>query len=293
VNKPHHWRRVSATVRCPACGHPDWCMVSPFGDKCICCRLESKSPAPLFDGWHHCVPPRQRRLPSEIVRNTRGTTPHALTDFTGVLQACIDAFDLEQRQRAAEALGLRSDVFDSFPIGYRSEHDALAIPALQPGSPSAVGLRYRKIAPRPGALKWLCEPHSTAGLLLPNRNPSPGEFILVCEGPSDTLAATQLGLHAVGRWSCGIDLRQLETLKAHASDIPRPTIVVVGDNDGERRTGERAADGVAELVSAAIPTAAVLRLQPPASHKDLREWVVAGASREALLAGTREVRRAS
>jgi hypothetical protein len=293
MSNPHRWLRVTRALPCSVCGHPDWCMTSPFGDEVICCRQESKLPAPLFDGWFHSIPPRQRHMPQAVRAKAKPTAPHAVKDFGPELQRCVDAFDARQRLRAAESLGLSHEVFDAFPIGFNATLDALAFPALQLSSPTAIGIRYRKVAPKPGAPKWICEPNSTAGLLLPKHQPDHDDMIFACEGPSDTLAATQLGLHAVGRWSCGIDARQIDCLKAHAAGLSTPKIVVVGDNDGERRTGARAADSVAQLVGEAMPHATIHRLQPPPDIKDMRAWVIAGASREAVMNAAKEVRRAS
>ena len=101
-------------------------MTSPFGDEVICCRQESKLPAPLFDGWFHSIPPRQRRMPQAVRAKAKPTTPHAIKDFGPELQRCVDAFDARQRLRAAESLGLSHEVFDAFPIGFNATLDAIS-----------------------------------------------------------------------------------------------------------------------------------------------------------------------
>ncbi len=36
------WLRVTRQNRCPVCGKPDWCLVSPDGEAAICARIESE-----------------------------------------------------------------------------------------------------------------------------------------------------------------------------------------------------------------------------------------------------------
>ena len=283
--------RVNRSVPCPVCGKQDWCMVSRFGDHAICCRHESERPAPAFSGWHHAIPPRSRLAPALIAQATRPISQHPIRDFGDLHRAHVARFGANQRAVAAEALGLDPCVFDFYSIGYSPALDAIAIPAMQVGSPDTIGIRYRRINHRKGGPKWSCEPQSTAGLLLPNFAPVDGEPICLLEGPSDTLAAAQIDLYAIGRWSCGLDSRQAETLKSHLASVSQPTIVVVGDNDAHR-TGAKGADAAAELVSQTIPNAIVMRVQPPPSVKDVRDWVVTGAAcaSDVIDAG-KEVRR--
>jgi hypothetical protein len=219
--------------------------------------------------------------------------PHEIRDFGELHRQLIAQFDEGQRERAAAALGLDPCVFDLYPIGFDATLDALAFPAMQATTPRIIGIRYRRILPSTGSSKWTCQPESTAGLLLPSTPPLAREPIFLLEGPSDTLAAAQIGLYAIGRWSCSLDSRQASTLKAHLSGVERPTVIVIGDNDA-RLTGERGADAAANIVSEVLPEAMVLRAQPPEGIKDIRDWVTAGgACAEDVLDAAKEVRRGS
>lgn len=289
---PYAFNRVNRHLPCPVCGHDGWCLLSPFGDRAVCCRVESDSPARAFDGWFHAIPPRHRPAPSRVAKATTPVVHHEIIDLGIRHQTHIDRFGSAERTRAAAVLSLDACVFDPFPIGYDPLTDALAIPAMQQGDPTIVGIRYRRIHPKPCGQKWICEPGSTAGLLLPHGTPSSNEPIVLCEGPTDTFAATQLGLHAVGRWSCGLDTTQAAALKAHVAKVARPWIVVVGDND-EGFTGKRGADAAAGLIAQTLPHAVLQRVQPPDGIKDLREWVMAGTSAAEVLGAGSEARHGS
>ncbi len=281
--------RVTRRLPCPICNHDHWCMISAFGDRCVCCRVPSKRLAPAFEGWFHRIPPLQRPVPADSQRHGRPANQHEVRDFGSLLSHHIGRFTPALRQRAAEALGLDASVFDTYPIGFNTACNAIAIPAMQLGSPEFVGIRYRRLEPRPGAMKWTCETGSTAGLLLPRATPPEDQPIFLLEGPSDTLAASSIGLHAVGRWSCGLDARQAGTLKLHAAALRDPTVVVVGDNDGTRATGARGADNAARMVVQFIPDARVVRIQPPPDIKDMRAWVLRGAGADEVIGQVLEV----
>jgi|LauGreDrversion4_2_1035121.scaffolds.fasta_scaffold16193_4 hypothetical protein len=291
-NQHYEFRRVTRQLPCPICAHDHWCLVAGWGDRAICCRTESETRIPSFDGWLHHIPPRNRAQPETIARLTRTAQPHAVRDFSDLLDRHIEAFDDAQRQRAAELLGLDACAFDPYAIGLDTKADALAIPALQLSVPTVIGIRYRALTRRTCGAKWWTERGSTAGLLLPRAAPDDRQIVAVCEGPSDTFAASQLGLHALGRWSCGLDERQLETLASHLAPSACPTLLVVGDNDGERATGQRGADAAARAIIERLPELRVLRVQPPPEHKDLRNWLVNGKASDAdVISAAKEVAR--
>lgn len=290
--KPHFsFVRVSREVRCPICNHDGWCMVSPFGDRAVCCRVESDWHAPAFQGWFHEIPVLERLNPSHIARHARPAVLHEVQDFSTQHAEHVDRFSPLMKERAAAVLGLQPHAFDAYPVGYNHMTDALAIPAMQIGSPRFIGIRYRALGRHQPGMKWLCAAGSTAGLLLPHAPPHAGRRVYLLEGPSDTFAAAQVGLHALGRWSCGLNARQLDTLRAHVAGCDISGVVVVGDND-KRSTGQRGADSAAELVAVSLPGIKVLRLQPPAGTKDLREWVVGGGTAAEIECAAREVQNA-
>ena len=104
----------------------------------------------------------------------------------------------------------------------------------------------------------------------------PQKTLFVCEGPTDTAAAVELGLFAVGRPNCccgGPDIR----VYARVHECSR--VVVVADNDKPGLDGARKVGSEVKL-----PLAIYV---PPA--KDLREFVRLGGTRamiENTLKGT-------
>lgn len=287
---PFDFMRVSAQCPCSVCGKPDWCLISRFGDVAICCRVESKDPAPAFSGWRHPVLPRERIPPALLQQRTREVRLHPVQDFGSEFGGFVSAFGDAERERAAGALGLSPAVFRNFVIGYDRAKDALALPAMQTAEPVVVGIRFRSLFPSNG-LKWWSRSGSTAGLLLPIGAPIDGQPVVLTEGPSDALAASQLGLHAVGRWSCSLDHRQLNTLQEYLAQLENPVVLVVGDNDASGR-GNKGADGSAAEIAARMPHVTVRRVQPPDRVKDMRDWVRAGATADAVIASALEVRHA-
>ncbi|MGB3966309.1 MAG: DUF5906 domain-containing protein, partial [Planctomycetota bacterium] len=123
------------------------------------------------------------------------------------------------------------------------------------------GIRLR---PRRG--KKFCVKGSRLGIFRRLR-PDDG-LLLITEGESDAAAALTLGFDAVGVPGQG---QRLDVAAAYARDRD---VVVVADND---EVGEA---GAKKLVAALQQTAKSVRLvRPPAEHKDLRLWLIAGASR--------------
>lgn len=273
------WRRVSQTLPCLVCGAATGCLTSKTGSHLVCCSQPSGMHYPKLGGWAHAGQLYAPRTAEVIWKQTTPFRMHPVQDFAARLAPLVDAFDSQQRDRAAKVLGLLPRCFDAYPIGYCEKRDSLAIPAMEIGTPEFIGLRYRAFVNVSGLGHWGGAFQSTSGLLLPRALPEEGKAILLCRGPCDAFAASGLALHAIGRWSPWIDDFQIETLKQHTKLLAAPTIIVVGDNEDEDGvTRSRAADWTASRISHAIERATVLRLQPPDEFTSLRQWTLAGAS---------------
>lgn len=110
---------------------------------------------------------------------------------------------------------------------------------------------------------------SSAGVFMnpiPMTSCFPEESIFVCEGPTDTAAAWQLGLFAIGRPSASGGLDILKKL------LPGRKIVIVSDADSPGRIG---AETLASEILPLVPSVKII--EPP--NKDIREWVCSGATR--------------
>ena len=116
----------------------------------------------------------------------------------------------------------------------------------------------------------VCEKESRQALFIPTDLPADG-LILICEGPSDTAAALDLGFAAVGRPSCNSGAKMLSKFAAERS------VVVVADNDAPGRRGAGVLAG--ELV---LHCPQVRIIYPPDEIKDLRQWRAAGVAHDDL-----------
>jgi hypothetical protein len=257
------YTRVSKLNPCPVCKKPDWCRV--FGDGWVeCMRVQSDRPA-KSGGWLHwqgqlpiaASPPLPLRFKSpvptinapKLMREWRAaTTPAALINY-------------------GAGLGLSAGALTYVGAAWAEPHQAWAFPMCD-GHGNIVGIRLRnehgKFAVR----------GSKQGIFIGKAAWYP--TLYVCEGPTDTAAAVELGLFAVGRPNCccgGPDIR----IYARRHQCQR--VVMISDNDKPGLDGARKVG--AEI---GLPFAVVV---PPA--KDLREFVRLGGTRamiENTLKGT-------
>ena len=143
---------------------------------------------------------------------------------------------------------------------WAAPHSAWAFPMCD-GHGNAIGIRLRneqgKFAVR----------GSRQGLFLASVPVQ--KTLFVCEGPTDTAAALDLGLFAVGRPNCCCGGAELRT---YARRQTAARVVVIADNDKPGLDGARKVCGELRL-----PFAIYV---PPA--KDLREFVRLGGTRTML-----------
>ncbi len=247
------FRRVSKGSPCPQCGKPDWCTVGDYG--VVCMRVQSARPV-KNGGWFHPFdaaggrpmppPPPRRQAPA--------------INATALHRAWLAATAPEALAAFAAALGLSTAALMAVGAAWAPPHDAWAFPMCD-GYGNVVGIRLRnergKFAVR----------GSRQGIFL---GAVPAQKTLfVCEGPTDTAAAVELGLFAAGRPNCccgGLEVRTYARRHecAHA--------VIVSDNDKPGLDGARKVG--AEL---RMPYAIYV---PPA--KDLREFCRLGGSRNMI-----------
>jgi len=246
------FRRVSRASPCPQCGKPDWCSVGDYG--VVCMRVQSAKPV-KNGGWFHPfdgargrpVQPPPRRQPPAINATAlhRGwlasTTPGAVAAF-------------------AATLGLSGPSLAAVGAAWAPPHAAWAFPMCD-GYGNVIGIRLRnergKFAVR----------GSRQGIFL---STVPAQKTLfVCEGPTDTAAAAELGLFAAGRPNCccgGLEVRTY----ARRHECARA--VVVSDNDKPGLDGARRVGRELRLCHAIYV--------PPA--KDLREFCRLGGTRSMI-----------
>ena len=242
--------RVSTFKPCPICQKPDWCRV--FSDGWAeCMRVQSDRPA-KSGGWMHrhpdtpqcfLAPPAWRPQPPALNATKLHREWRAATS-----QAALEGL--------ASELGVSTTALNALGAAWAPPYAAWAFP-MRDGYNNIVGIRLRsahgKFAVR----------GSRQGIFTASVAPQP--VLFVCEGPTDTAAALNLGLFAVGRPNCccgGLDIK----LFHRRYQITRA--VIVSDNDKPGLDGARKVGTELQLSFAVYV--------PPA--KDLREFVRFGGT---------------
>lgn len=105
---------------------------------------------------------------------------------------------------------------------------------------------------------------SKTGLFIP-ADLSPEGLLLICEGPTDTAAALDLGFYAIGRPNCSSCV-DMTTRFAKGRKV-----VIIGDNDKPGRAGVEKLAGKLLLHCPSVKI-----IYPPNGTKDLRQWLQAG-----------------
>ena len=264
------WIRVSKRHRCPVCNHADWCLVAEDGSAAICPRTESPKRCGEA-GWLHDLTrdgrpepgpkPRQISLagrpkirPEEIGALSRRL--QTVADRSGAIDKIAAGLGLDPRQLIRFGVGSTIlEEFSSWPM-YDDRGGIVGITRRFPDGSKKIMAGHR------------------AGLYIP-ADLSESLFriegiLAVAEGATDAVAGLGMSMWTVGRFSC----THGATLLARLVGRLRPAcVVLVGDTDGP---GQR---GVESLASALLPYARTLKvIAPPAPHKDLRDWYLAGAT---------------
>jgi len=264
-------RRVSAGRPCPICGKPDWCLVVPDGSAALCQRIKDGSVKKCGDaGYLHILDDRHNRHDG----HKGGARPrHTLTvaheqrgqmrDFE---QTCVryqSQLADEKLHVLARSLGVSRESLRRLRVGWDGQ--AHTFPMCDVCG-TVIGIRRRFPSGRKASTKG-----SRTGLFIPT-GLSGKDPLLICEGPSDTAAALDLGFDAIGRPNCS------SLVKVTAQAVRgRDEIVVIADNDVVGRTG------AGRLAAAlAMHCRCVRVVTPPDGVKDLRQWVIGGLTRHTL-----------
>ena len=241
--------RVSKSHPCPVCKKPDWCRV--FSDGWAeCMRVQSDRPA-KSGGWMHRHGDASLRLLPPPFR----PQPPAL-NATKLHREWRAATSQEALEGLASELGVSAMALNALGAAWAPQHAAWAFP-MHDGYNNIVGIRLRS------AQGKFAVRGSRQGIFTATVSPQP--VLFVCEGPTDTAAALDLGLFAVGRPNCccgGLDIK----LFHRRYQITRA--VIVSDNDKPGLDGARKVGTELQLSFAVYV--------PPA--KDLREFVRFGGT---------------
>lgn len=253
--------RVSKSHPCPICKHPDWCRV--FTDGWVeCMRVQSDKPA-KSGGWLH----RQGLSPMRLAPRVPRSAAVPQINATKLMRDWLATTSATALAEFAASLGVATPSLVAVGAAWSPPHAAWAFPMCD-GYGNVVGIRLRnergKFAVR----------GSRQGIFLANVPAQ--KTLFVCEGPTDTAAAVELRLFAVGRPNCCCGGPEI---KIYARQHAVSRVVIISDNDKPGLDGARKVGGELKL-----PFAVYV---PPA--KDVREFVRLGGTRamiENTLKGT-------
>lgn len=244
------WHRVTKKQPCPICGKPDWCTYDDSGARC-CMRVESGK-LMANGGWLH-------KDNSQAIKPAAYHAAEA--PIGGVALDGLNAVYVKAaRKRLAEQavlLGVTEVALQRLSCGWDGE--ALTFP-MRDAAMHILGIRRRFPDGHKSSFRGGHE-----GLFIP-LDLKGNRAICVCEGPTDTAAMLSIGCNAVGRPSCrgGVKLI-IEVCKAH-------DVYIFPDRDPPGREG-----AFRLRQSMASTSGKIVIVEPPASYKDVREWIKAGA----------------
>jgi 5S rRNA maturation endonuclease (ribonuclease M5) len=262
--------RVSASFRCPVCGHDDWCCVAKDGTYAYCNRVES--PRNYGDkGWLHVL---DTSCPLFVPETTAvpKLDNETVSRYVGMFVANGKRWNAVDH--LASQLGVAPWALRGLSAGWNEKSQCFTF-AMRDSFQDFCGVRYRFPDGRKRSLKG-----SNEGLFY-----SPSTLCrkswFICEGPTDTAALMTMGLGGVGRPNCTGGLDKLVELAL----LHRPRCVaIIADRDAEGSKAERFTRlGFTSLLKSlerhAIPT----RIIAPKNHKDVRQYLLTGGNAQGIL----------
>jgi len=263
--------------KCPVCDG-DWCTVSPDGQYVCCMRMQSGWPV-KNGGWMHIIgddaprPKRESTPPPELAHRLREASQGI--DFPGMLCTWSEHAPPPTLVAHARQLGLSTDSLLRLGMVWAGPYRAWAFPMYDVHA-RIVGVRLRDER----GSKWAV-PGSAQGLFWPDGDAHDGDWVMVCEGPTDTAAALDLGFYALGRPACRGMERELACL------LTGKHVVIMADRDEpkQRPDGSRwhpGQEGAQSLAKALFGKASMVKLILPNKGKDIRQWLTAGATSEVV-----------
>ena len=245
----YHWRTVTRANPCPVCGKGGWCRVTEEGNMCRCMRqdngYETKGGGWLYvcdDGqsWHAPAPgsggDRERifapvRVVPSVLLAMRSLHLSSET-IRAEIKADADVFwclDLACYVLGDHGLPVGLDAaLQSLGVYLSMKYQrqgVLAFP-MRSEDGTIVGVRYRSSAGKKWSLKG-----GRDGLFFSPRTvhtKAKAHALYICEGATDTLALTTIGLPTVGRSSCGTGK---DAITALCRKVRPSHLVIIADND--------------------------------------------------------------
>ena len=245
--------RVSKNAPCPVCKKPDWCLYAEDGSAAICARISEGSKKRVGDaGFLHVLTEdtaRRLRRPRRCARKGQDAPK---VDCVKLAREYKQRISRRQIDMLARALGVTAVSLVRLGIGFDGE--AFCFP-MYDESGSVIGIRRRF-----GDGRKLCVTGSRNGLFVPQGINGSGP-LMVCEGPTDTAVALDMGFEAIGRPNCN------SKVKMTARYVGTRQVTIIADND------IAGIDGAKRLAKElAVKSRKVRIIVPPSGVKDLRDW---------------------
>lgn len=242
------WIRVSRDHRCTVCDKPDWCT---YTEHVACCMRVPSGSRAANGGYIHRMNDGAPNSPVVTKRKPEGPALDAELYYRTLQR------DTEGGYVPVLAAQLGVSVHALRLLGcaqYRS--DVAAFPMFTPDR-VVVGIRLRAANGRKWAVRG-----SRQGLFIPSSRPKKcvSDWLVICEGPTDTAAMLTAGVYAIGRPSCRGCIDYLTGVVAGHD------VVIMADDDEPGRIGAW------ELAQAIKRRTGVLRLTFPPSCGDARDW---------------------
>jgi len=254
------WVRVTKRKPCHICNKPDWCTRAV--DESVHCCMRVASKVNMRNGGYLHVGESNGRDLLNRPQQRRKILPGAIMNrwklYTSDAQVAEYANQLGVTPTSLERLGC---------VRANQHRHAFAFPMMN-ATGEVVGIRLRHDDGNKSTVKG-----SRAGLFVPI-GLGEDKYLLIAEGPTDTAALLSIGFDVVGRPSC---LGQESMVRQLLTNFnPVPEVIVCADGDGV------GVDGARKLAVGLLAIAPSVRIIKPPKHKDVREWVGGGASKDTL-----------
>ena len=257
-------RLYKTDIKCPMCGHNDWCMIHPDGKQVICGRTPSDRRVGEA-GWYHSnyeKEPVKFHYDKEAYSGRKIFDPHGTTLWD---EAQKDDCKYLLLREYATALGVKLSTLQAYNCGVQYQN--LAIPMYDSDAVTILGIQLRH---RDGKKHTI--PGSQLGLFLTAEQARhPTNFhdrrVVITEGFSDAACAYELvGKHArvFGKAN---NLLGGEKLGEYLTYTGITDVWFIGDRDvaGERGIQKSIKELQKRMVSVRV-------MYPPKGVKDLRAW---------------------
>ncbi|MDC3224894.1 hypothetical protein OAU26_08175 [Mariniblastus sp.] len=255
--------RVSKRLPCPICQKPDWCLVAEGGAAAICKRVKSDHLVGTKDaGWLHKLRDDRDSYYQSVSHPKTVRPEQPQRDWPPLAERYQRAMTDPGYRHLASELELSVDSLRRLQVGWDGSKSASTWP-MRNADGVVVGIRTRT-----GNGKRAIGGTDGNGLIFDPAGLTP-DYLLICEGPTDTAALLDSGFDSVvGRPSCRggtvYIISIIERLRPAA-------VLLIPDRD------EAGLSGFGEL-AAAIASSGCIELHridaitPPEGINDTRQW---------------------